>query len=134
MGKITELQYGQCLYCGQMVQIVPGTDESILEIEKMPQIEKDRRATEDCTCMDAKIARRRKEALIKCKSVINDMFQEDENGTHDLLILAAAFIQRGTIQKVTIKDQDDVMISIADKGDKGIEVSRQVKRKEARLL
>ena len=72
--------------------------------------------------------------MIKCKSVINDMFKNDENGTHDLLILAAAFIQRGTIQKVTIKDQDDVMISIADKGDKGIEVSRQVKRKEARLL
>lgn len=113
-----DVVYGGCIYCGQILQLLPEKDETASDLEKLSTAEKDRRATHHCTCDEARRAVRREMQLTQVREVINDEFADDDYGIRDLLIQAAALMERGWISNMQVKDCDGVVIKLS-RNDKG---------------
>ena len=119
-----KIEMGECIYCGQVRQF--EVEDGI----SLSQEEKNRKATEQCDCDDAKNAHAQERVLTTTQKNIIALFHEDRPEMEKLLLEATDYIYNGTLDKITLTSGTTKgQVSINSKGS--IKVERERKTKAA---
>lgn len=119
-----KIEMGECIYCGQVRQF--EVEDGI----SLSQEEKNRKATEQCDCEEAKNAHAQEQVLTTTQKNITALFHEDRPEMEKLLLDATDYIYNGTLDKITlICGTTKGQVSINSKGS--IKVERERKTKTA---
>ena len=119
-----KIEMGDCIYCGQVRQF--EVEDGI----SLSQEEKNRKATEQCDCDDAKNAHAQERVLTTTQKNIIALFHEDRPEMEKLLLEATDYIYNGTRDKITRPSGPTKgQVSINSKGS--IKVERERKTKTA---
>ncbi|HJC25384.1 MAG TPA: hypothetical protein H9761_17080 [Candidatus Eisenbergiella merdavium] len=116
------IETGECIYCGQVNQF---------EVEDgigLSEEEKNRKATEVCTCEEAKNVHDQEQILTKAQKNIKTLFHEDQPEMEMMLNEAMCFIYNGTLDKCTLTSGSTTgRVSITSKGMIKVERERKTK-------
>mgnify|MGYP001625098395 CR=1 FL=1 len=118
---MTELMIGHCRYCGDPRQVEMEVDAS--------QEEADIQATEECDCLEAKEARRKREQAEACERIIETMIAGSYPEIADLLLNSIGNIQEYKFEKLTIDTGAGKKFAIKRTKD-GIKVEAEEKKKD----
>lgn len=116
---------GTCIYCGQ-INAFEVEDGMILTEE-----ERDKLATKECSCENAKNAREQEAAYKKAEEEIEKIFREDSGKVQDIMRKGMRAVQDDEIKSLTVDTGWDVKckVSMSQKG--GIKVERKETKKRA---
>ena len=113
-----ELMIGHCRYCGQVEMEVDASQE-----------EADIQATEECDCLEAKEARRKRKQAEACERIIETMIAGSYPEIADLLLNSIGNIQEHKFEKLTIDTGAGKKFAIKRTKD-GIKVEAEEKKKD----
>lgn len=118
------LQKGICKYCGDtiMVEAASGTEEEILN----------ELASERCNCIDAEVAKKRKEQRLECEKNLQELIAPEYPRIANILIDGIELIQDGVLDKITIKVNANQKVIMSHHKD-GIKVELEKKQKQESL-
>ena len=119
-----KIEMGECIYCGQVRQF--EVEDGI----SLSQEEKNRKATEQCDCDEAKNAHAQEQIFTTTQKNINALFHDDRPALEKLLLEAADYLYNGNLDKITLTSGTTKgQVSINSKGS--IKVERERKTKTA---
>lgn len=114
---------GKCIYCGQVNYI--SCQENTAEEER------DKLATEACTCKEAEAAREKVKAADGATENIQELFR-DNPAVEEIFALALKHIQGGEITEITVKTGKQVRGKMRLTAKETIRVERGENWKKAR--
>ena len=114
---------GKCIYCGQ-INYIDCKDDATEE-------EKDKLATEICTCEKAKAAREKMEEASGASENIKELFQ-DNPAVEEIFTLALKYIQAGEITEIMVKTGKQIRGKMRITAKETIRVERIENKKKAR--
>lgn len=119
----TEIQYGSCVFCGQMFQL-----ETMLGVTSDEEL--DRAATMKCDCPQATNFQRVENAKDHAEKAIAEMFGEDEEKAGKMLMDAIPMIINGEIEKLSVTSITgcQAQMKMTNKGKLKIERNEKLRR------
>lgn len=119
---------GTCIYCGQV---------NAFEIEDgmaLSEEERDKIATKECSCENAKNAREQEAAYEKAEWEIDKIFREDDEKVKDIMRKGMRAIQNDEIKSMTIDTGLNVKCKVSMSVTGCIKVERkEIKKKAAEI-
>lgn len=116
---------GTCIYCGQV---------NAFEIEDgmaLTEEERDKIATKNCICENAKNVREREVEYEKAEWEIDKIFREDDEKVKDIMRKGMRTIQNGEIKSMTIDTGLNVKCKVSISATGCIKVERKETKKKA---
>ena len=105
---------GKCIYCGQQIIVDSGKTEE----------ERDKLATKQCTCADAKAAAQNEATTLNAEENIKQLYKQDHPEVEELLIAALPLLADDKIAGITIDTGKRVKAKMTKSSKGNIKVER----------